>query len=459
MKINKIEQSYTNIGFKAGKVKVFSDFDKTFLPARHKVFATFYKKDFIDAIENYFKNFKKFLNNTREGLNFTITTGRTFGEFLTMAEIARNRKFEMPLPDSLIVKNGSDEHLRVGTDEEFYKGGAFPFRYEITNKEKENKLKELTGWDGVKAKKIIKEVLNSFNLRIVEADSENSASDYGTRSLFSAGNLKDESKCIFDDVKQSELTAGLRRDGNLKVTVVYPTGLNHLTRTNLIMDIDSKIMSELKKNNIEFECLLEHDCKNRQVITYLPTKKLTKHYDPAEALLKAKKNNDLVIVAGDSSNDIPMLKPGLYLEHFLTPEQKEKYIKTLRAVNSSDFLKKLDEEGNEELAKIYKEMPFVGIIVKHSNGENNLSELNLHTKGKYKKVIVVDEGNLENGIKDAIKLYSEQNPNFKKELSKDLEKEVYSSSNGNNKINNNEKKEGDKGGNKEKPENDDGDSP
>ena len=459
MKINKIEQSYTNIGFKAGKVKVFSDFDKTFLPARHKEFARYNDKKFIDKIENYFKNFKKFLNNTREGLNFTITTGRTFGEFLTMAEIARNRKFEMPLPDSLIVKNGSDEHLKVGTDEEFYKGGAFPFRYEITNKEKENKLKKLTGWDGVKAKKIIKEVLNSFNLRIVEADSENSASDYGTRSLFSAGNLKDESKCIFDDVKQSELTAGLRRDGNLKVTVVYPTGLNHLTRTNLIMDIASKIRSELEKNNIGFERILEHDCKNRQVITYLPTKKLTKHYDPAEALLNAKKNNDLVIVAGDSSNDIPMLKPRLYLEHFLTPEQKEKYIKTLRAVNSSDFLKKLDEEGNEELAKIYKEMPFVGIIVKHSNGENNLSELNLHTKGKYKKIIVVDEANLENGIKDAIKLYSEQNPNFKKELSKDLEKEVYSSSNSDNKINNNEKKEGDKGGNKEKPENDDGDSP
>ena len=459
MKINKIEQSYTNIGFKAGKVKVFSDFDKTFLPARHKEFARYNDKKFIDKIENYFKNFKKFLNNTREGLNFTITTGRTFGEFLTMAEIARNRKFEMPLPDSLIVKNGSDEHLRVGTDEEFYKGGAFPFRYEITNKEKENKLKELTGWDGVKAKKIIKDVLNSFNLRIVEADSENSASDYGTRSLFSAGNLKDESKCIFDDVKQSELTAGLRRDGNLKVTVVYPTGLNHLTRTNLIMNIGSKIRSELKKNNIGFERVLEHDCKNRPVITYLPTKKLTKHYDPAEALLKAKKNNDLVIVAGDSSNDLAMLKPGLYLEHFLTPEQKEKYIKTLRAVNSSDFLKKLDEEGNEELAKIYKEMPFVGIIVKHSDGKNNLSELNLHTKGKYKKIIVVDEANLENGIKDAIKLYSEQNPNFKKELSKDLEKEVYSSSNGDNKINNNGNKEGDKGGNKKKPENDDGDSP
>ena len=85
MKINKIEQSYTNIGFKTGKVKVFSDFDKTFLPARHKEFARYNDKKFIDKIENYFKNFKKFLNNTREGLNFTITTGRTFGEFLTMA--------------------------------------------------------------------------------------------------------------------------------------------------------------------------------------------------------------------------------------------------------------------------------------------------------------------------------------------------------------------------------------
>ena len=132
------------------------------------------------SIEN-FKSYKEFLNNTREGLKFTITTGRTFGEFLTMAEVARERKFGMPLPDTLIVKNGSDEHIRTGTDEDFYNGGEFPFKYEVTNKEKEAKIKEISGWDGAKVKKIIYDALKPYNFRIVEADSEHGADDYLTK--------------------------------------------------------------------------------------------------------------------------------------------------------------------------------------------------------------------------------------------------------------------------------------
>ena len=32
------------------------------------------------------------MNNTRQGFKFTITTGRNFAEFETMAELARDRK-------------------------------------------------------------------------------------------------------------------------------------------------------------------------------------------------------------------------------------------------------------------------------------------------------------------------------------------------------------------------------
>ena len=141
MRLEKVQNSYNKPIFKAGKVRVFSDFDKTFLPSSHKNFVKNYDIRFVNAIRENFKSFKEFLNNTREGLKFTITTGRTFGEYLTMAEVARERKFGMPLPDTLIVKNGSDEHIRTGTDEDFYSGGEFPFKYEVTNKEKEAKIK------------------------------------------------------------------------------------------------------------------------------------------------------------------------------------------------------------------------------------------------------------------------------------------------------------------------------
>ena len=134
MRIEKIQNYYDRPSFKAGKVRVFSDFDKTFLPSSHKNFVKNYDSEFVNALRKNFKSFKEFLNNTRDGLKFTITTGRTFGEFITMAEVARERKFGMPLPDTLIVKNGSDEHIRTGTDEDFYNGGEFPFKYEVTNK-------------------------------------------------------------------------------------------------------------------------------------------------------------------------------------------------------------------------------------------------------------------------------------------------------------------------------------
>ena len=111
MRIDKVQNTYTQPNFKAGKVRVFSDFDKTFLPSSHNNFARNYDIKFVNNIRENFKNFKEFLNNTKDGLKFTITTGRTFGEFMTMAEISRERKFGMPLPDTLIVKNGSDEHI------------------------------------------------------------------------------------------------------------------------------------------------------------------------------------------------------------------------------------------------------------------------------------------------------------------------------------------------------------
>lgn len=99
--------------FKAGKVRVFSDFDKTFLPASHKNFARNYDEGFVNYLRGYFADFKDFLSRTREGLKFSITTGRSYGEFETMAEISRERKFGMPLPDTLIAKNGSDEYLKL----------------------------------------------------------------------------------------------------------------------------------------------------------------------------------------------------------------------------------------------------------------------------------------------------------------------------------------------------------
>ena len=71
-------------------------------------------------------------------------------------------------------------------------------------------------------------------------------------------------------------------------------------------------------------------------------------------------------------------------------------------------------------------MPFIGIIEKNDRGNKKLHPLiEYFSKGKYQKIIVVEKGKLKEGVREAIKLYCSQNPEYKKKLSKDLLKEVF----------------------------------
>lgn len=432
MRTNKTRVSYNFPVFRAGKVKVFSDFDRTFLPSSHKNFINNNDVSYINVITGYFKSFNEFLKNTRNGLKFTITTGRTFGEFLTMAEVARQREFRMPLPDTLIVKNGSDEHIRIGTDEDFYNGKEFPFKYEITNKEKEAKIKEISGWDGAKVKKIIYDVLNKYGFRIVEADTEHGVDDYGSKSMFSEGKIYNELGKTYNN--KADWSVGIRRDGNLKTFLTLPPDIFNVgERRAIYNDIQTKIREKAKAEGINFTLGDgPSSINNRPCLSYAPmitsntdNYRLTKHYDTYEAFIEARKNNDLVIVAGDSSNDLEMLNPALYLEKSLINEMIKKYGANYisEAINNIKIFKELLEKDSE-LAKYFIEMPFRGIIVRQNNGENKLNELEPFTNGKFQKIIIVNEGELQDGIKKSIKAYCEQNPKYKEELSSDLSKQI-----------------------------------
>lgn len=431
MNIQKVQSSNSYSTFKAGKVRVFSDFDKTFLPARHKDFVHNYDERFVNGIRKYFKNFSEFLNQTKDGLRFSITTGRTFGEFLTMAEVARERKFGMPLPDTLIVKNGSDEHTRVGTDDDFYNGGNFPFKYEVTNKEKEKKIRQISGWDGSKVKQILKDIFKSYNFRIVEADSENSVNDYGSRSLFSQGKLPYEVGKVFKGTDKADWSVGLRNDGNLKVFYTLPVDMFDVEeRQKAYNDIQSKIFENFSAEGIKVTSIDKTNfIHGRLCQDYVPqlnyNQGLTKLYDTREAVKAATKNNDLVIVAGDSSNDADMLNPGLYLQDYLTEDILKRHgnLKLLYKLNNpNSLLEVLDNDP--ELAEIFIKMPLRAVIVRQHSGENKLDNLEPFASGKYQKIVVVNEGKLQQGIKDSIKQYGEQNPKYKEKLNSDLKKQI-----------------------------------
>ncbi|MCQ2754183.1 MAG: hypothetical protein MJ231_03945 [bacterium] len=430
MKVESISNNNKTINFKAGKVRVFSDFDKTFLPARHAEFQFSESENFVNFIKKYFADFTAFLNRNKNGMKFSITTGRTFGEFQKMGEISKERGFKMPFPDTLICKNGSDEYPKIGTDEEYYNGGKFPFSYDVTNKEKEQRIKEFSGWDGPKLIEKMKELYKSMNFTIVEGDSEHGVKDYDEHSLFSQGKLRDERGIVYQGTDKSDWNVGFRKDGNCKIFVTYPYDMFNIEeRANAHTDLTNKINKIFKDAGVtkyfhESKCY-PHECGGRPYDTWEPAimqnknecpYSLNKFYDTSEAVNDAKKNNDLVIVAGDSSNDTVML-------------DVHKYVKELFAKYNILSTQQFDEQlrNNPEFAEEYKKIPFIGIVVKPKYKESKLQSLiDAYGQGEYRKIIAVEEGHLEDGIKEAIKLYSEQNPEYKAKLSSDSKEEVYS---------------------------------
>lgn len=439
--------NYMNVSFKAGKIELYSDFDKTYFPASQLELNEMSPLTHSGFTE-YCAKFRNFLNNTKDSLNFHITTGRTFGEYQTISELIKDRSFELPLPDTFIAKNGSDEYIKIGTDKDFYEKGVFPFHYNKTNVEKERKLKELTGWDGPKIKEKLKEIFKEHNFRIVEGDSEHIVPDYGLKSLFAPGKLPYENNKTFQGTDKADWVVGLRNDGNCKIFVTYPPDMDTVPERKDILDKINKKISEYRGNisaNKVHSYIAKKrakDCGGRLCYIMEPnvdekllkrTEKiseqgLTKLYDTKEAVKNAIRNNDLVIVAGDSSNDLNMLNPLQYIDISTSCNDDnlvrlwDNFVK-----NPNRFMKFLDEKNlaHQELIKQINDLPFMGIIVKgKKNKLENLSRA-FGKNSRFHKIVTVENGHLEDGINEAVKIYCEQNPEYANKLTSDLKKEFF----------------------------------
>ena len=106
---------------------------------------------------------------------------------------------------------------------------------------------------------------------------------------------------------------------------------------------------------------------------------------------KAYLNNDFVIAAGDGINDLDMLNPLNYID----------------TKGMSADLKNADKLlENSEIVKQLENLPFTGIVIKDKN--NGLEQL-FKLFGKFGKIIEVERGKLQEGIEDAIKMFSRKN--------------------------------------------------
>lgn len=437
----RISGIFPNVGkpaFKAGKVELFSDFDNTYCPVAHGQLKNTSPAN-TPEMTRYCRDFRGLLGRLKKSLTFHITTGRTFGEYKVVSELIRKRGFELPLPDTLIVKNGGDEYLRRSSDTEFYRGGRFPFSENNKNFQKEREIKALTGWDGKTAKSHLKSLLTDKKFKIVEADSENCVYDYGEKSLLSK--IPDERKKIFSGSDKPAWTAGLRNDGYCKIFVTYPPDIESTKeRKAAADDIEAKFFGELEKSGVKYYTYTGRDenyCYGRPYRVIEPMvdenltatetnpreRGLTKLYDTKNAVERAKKNNDLVLVSGDGANDFNMLNIFRYidLDEYLPENLKNKNLSPSETMNV--LMKRKD---CAEIVRKIRELPITGIVVKNPESGGALDELTkvFGEYGPFYKIITVENGELDKGIKKAVKLYASQNPRFAEKMSPALASEA-----------------------------------
>lgn len=410
--------------FKSGKVHVYSDFDGTYCPAKH---SSLHNPAANPNMKEYCTKISDFFKATDGNLHFHVTTGRTFGEYKAVSELLRERQFELPLPETFIAKNGSDEYVKINNQGDFYKAGEFPFKYDKTNKLKQENIHNLTNWDGEKLKDFIKNMASKKGFSIVEADSENSVKDYGKNSLFSEGKLNPEEwKGKVVTTKNAKL--GLRNDGNLKINIVFPPNYNENCK-ELVKDIEN----HLKQNHVEYNMRLKsasnhnHYRKSCEIMPLIDGNKLTKLYDTKEALKRAIKEHDMIIVAGDGSNDLEMLNPLEYIEQKdWNKYKKHSKFKEFYECNMYKKLELLQEALNGKMPQLkqelenngfieqIKKMPIYSIVIRNDDSE---LEILSNIFGDLGKVIEVEKGDLDKGIKSAIEKHALNNTPFREGMS------------------------------------------
>ena len=396
------KQSFGN-----GRIKLYADFDRTFLPSTQKGIQNLGNASQVPALISYFDNFARFLSRAGDTVRFSITTGRNLGEFKILASIIRAKGLKMPMPDSLITKNGGDEFLREGGIDEFSRTGKFPFLR--PNPAKRDRIKRQTNWDGAIVRAKIEEILGyGYDFDIRRPVSTNSPNDYGDKSLFHT--FRDDFNPQNPQfTPMSPWVVSIRQDGDLGISLGFPKNMRYAQdRIQAEHDIIGQIEQFFNEKGIS-RSIQKHDkdgdCGGHPTLTFTPTDK-GKFYDSQQAVEEAIKENDMVIVAGDSSNDVQMLNPICYLDQNLFPEIRD------FMYSPKDIVKLMD--SNPRLAEAYRKLPLISIVVRNSDKSNECLEefLEHYGKGKYKKIIGVQEGRLLEGIQEAVHLYKAQNAQF-----------------------------------------------
>lgn len=118
--------SSSNISFSAGKVHFYSDFDGTYLPVSQSKINLGIN---ISEMRTYSEKMNNFFENTKDNIDFHITTQRSYDSYKECVKLLRDKKIFLPFPQSLITEGGYKEFFN--SKNIFFTCDIFPFKQDI----------------------------------------------------------------------------------------------------------------------------------------------------------------------------------------------------------------------------------------------------------------------------------------------------------------------------------------
>ncbi|MBQ9245772.1 hypothetical protein IJ182_05855 [bacterium] len=389
-----------NYSFCAGKTKLYTDFDGTYFPYPQDSIVYENTQNISEANKMY-SGFKKFADLAKEKFSIVITTGRSRLEMLGMLRDFEKSKVDFYEPEGYIFRDGFEENNNI-------KNGS------LVDNSSSRFLNE---------KEDIKQIIHTINnqITILEPLSNKRITGNSDRNLISLfkEQAPEKRKNYVSFVSETSGLIELSFPPNTDTQKYYEKISNYYYEKGIPVDI------RVYNNDKNMYVPIQNDSTS-EGYTFLPgnvilikhkndDEPIDKLYQPKRAVKEILQNqtNDLVIVAGDSSNDIKMLNPLNYIDTLDIYPDKNKSV--------DELLK------DDKVLSAIDELPLIIILAGENKSIEPIRKMKdaLDDKGIHKIFNAkYPDSDFLNKIKQGMLIYSEQNDDFKYNLSFELYEEL-----------------------------------
>lgn len=406
MRISPISLSnYKRISFKAGNTKLYTDFDGTFFPFPQDILVDERASKEFSIMNKMHERIKSFVSTAKDKFSLVITTGRSRNEMQYLFQYLTKPSSSFFLPKDFIFRDGLEEaQIAMETPNDLVLTPV------VISCEQE-KNKEL-------AKKIIRSV--DKNITILEPDINKSMKDYGKYSL--------EYQFRLLPVKRRKRYVSVIAESNGLIEMVFSPNIDTKDYVKKFGEYYKKTQQKKQIQSIDSDSSFyvpfqeddtpEYTYRKANTIFVKPMENndlVNKLDKPKEQVRKIveEQEDDLVIVAGDGSNDAQMLNPLNYVDIYGLNIDKSKPV--------DDIL------SDPKVVNAIRKLPLICIIAGDAANLGQILEIKrLLDDIGISKILRAEDSKSEllPKIKRGMLIYSDLNNEYKYSLGYDLYREI-----------------------------------